>query len=301
MQYAPIIIFAFNRLDSLKALVQSVQKNAEASKSDLYVFVDGYRENKKGEKEKVLAVQNFVKSISGFKSVNYTFGERNFGLGSSIISGVSEVIDKYGHAIVLEDDLIVQPNFLSFMNKGLSKYKDNKEVFSVCGYTNKIKVPKNYEYDGYFCTRSSSWGWTTWKDRWESVDWTFTNWKEWKTKKHDFNKWGGSDCFSMLEDCKNGRNKSWAIRFCFNQFLQNKVSLFPVKSLVINDGFDGNGTNCKSYSRFRFELMNDSKTNFIFPNDFRIIPLIKREVMHYNSISIRALSKLMYWLNKTNP
>lgn len=86
MKYAPIIIFAFNRLEPLKATVSSVLRNTEAAESDLFVFVDGARHGKEGEAEKVKAVQEYVKAIVGFKSVTVHFSEVNKGLGPSIIS-----------------------------------------------------------------------------------------------------------------------------------------------------------------------------------------------------------------------
>lgn len=229
---APVIIFAFNRLDALINVITSLLLNEEAQESDLFVFVDGAREGKVGERELVCSVCRYIENIVGFKSVNYTFSETNKGLGNSVIKGVTEVINRYGKAIVLEDDLILAPNFLFFMNQGLDKYKEEKSVFSICGYSNKVKVPKDYSYDTYFCTRSSSWGWATWADRWNSVDWELENFDKYHILKKEFNRWGGSDCWKMLNDWKCGRNKSWAIRFCFAQFLQKKVSLFPVTSKV---------------------------------------------------------------------
>lgn len=213
-------------------VITSLLLNEEAQESDLFVFVDGAREGKVGERELVCSVCRYIENIVGFKSVNYTFSETNKGLGNSVIKGVTEVINRYGKAIVLEDDLILAPNFLFFMNQGLDKYKEEKSVFSICGYSNKVKVPKDYSYDTYFCTRSSSWGWATWADRWNSVDWELENFDKYHILKKEFNRWGGSDCWKMLNDWKCGRNKSWAIRFCFAQFLQKKVSLFPVTSKV---------------------------------------------------------------------
>ncbi len=292
---SPIVIFAFNRLDPLKDLVTSLLKNPEAKQSDLYVFVDGAREGRLNEVEAVDAVKKYVKTIKGFNSVSFRFSEVNKGLGPSIISGVTEVINRYDNAIVLEDDLKVEPGFLSFMNKGLSAYKDNEYVWSICGYSNKISIPHEYPYDAYFSTRSSSWGWATWSDRWNSIDWTFERWDEWKSLSGKFNKWGGSDCFGMLSDCRSGKNKSWAIRFCFNQFLQDKVSLFPIKSLVTNNGFDGSGTNCRHWSRFKFELMPATK-GFRLPQTVTINRHIHNSAMKYHSIPIRIYSKIMYLL-----
>ena len=294
--YSPIIIFAFNRLDTLKNTIASLLQNSESADSDLFVFVDGARKHKSGEKDVVRDVQDYVKTISGFRSLTYTFSKENKGLGASIIAGVTEVISKYGRAIVLEDDLIVQPNFLAFMNQGLDRYEKEEKIFSVCGYTNKIRTPKGYSDDAYVCTRSSSWSWATWIDRWNSVDWLLEPFTQYESQKPDFNRWGGSDCFGMLKGWHEGRNKSWAIRFCFSQFLQDKLSVFPVKSLVNNDGFDGSGTNCKKWSRFKFELEQTGKKNFEWPDSVNMNRKITKSALSYNSLLIRAFSKIMYMI-----
>ena len=77
-------------------------------------------------------VRDYVKSITGFKEVHYKFALQNKGLGNSVIKGVTEVINRYGKAIVLEDDLILAP-ISFFMNQGLDKYKEETSVFSICG------------------------------------------------------------------------------------------------------------------------------------------------------------------------
>lgn len=294
MQLVPIIVFAFNRPEALKNTIHSLLQNEEAKDSDLYVFVDGARSNKAGEIEKVKTVQDFVKEITGFKSIHYTFSEKNKGLGSSIIQGVTQVINQYGKAIVLEDDLVFASNFLSYMNQGLERYEKEEKVFSICGYSNKVKVPKGYEYDAYFCTRSSSWGWGTWADRWNSIDWELKDWDKYKKMGKAFNKWGGSDCFRMLCSVKEGWGNSWAIRFCFAQFLQDKASLFPTISKVRNDGFDGEGTNCKKWSRFKYEFDKTENKTFAFPISQNINLNLYRSAMSYHSIAIRIWSKIMY-------
>lgn len=294
---APIILFAFNRPDALRNTIQSLLQNEEAKSSDLYIFVDGPRPNKIGEKEKVKEVQDYVKSIEGFNSLHYIFSDKNKGLGSSIIAGVSQVINRYGKAIVLEDDLVFAKNFLSYMNQGLDRYEKEEKVFSICGYSNKVKVPHGYEYDSYFCTRSSSWGWGTWADRWNSIDWDLKDWNQYVKVAKAFNQWGGSDCFKMLNDWKNKRNHSWAIRFCFAQFLQDKVSLFPIVSKVRNDGFDGQGTNCKKWSRFKYEFDYSENKLFRYPSSIQLNIKLFKSAMRYNSVLIRIYSRIMYLIH----
>jgi len=291
---APLVVFAFNRIEPLKRCISSLLKNDEAENTDLFVFVDGPRINRVEDKVNIEAVRQYVKEIRGFKSLSYRFSENNKGLGPSIIEGVSEVISRHGMAIVVEDDLILTPNFLSFMNKGLERFENEKKVFSVCGYTNKVRIPKNYTEDAYFCVRSSSWGWATWRDRWEQVDWDLLEWEKHRLNKYKFCKWGGSDCWKMLNDWHTGKNQSWAIRFCYSQFLNDTVSLFPITSKVANEGFDGNGTNCKGWSRFKCELDNGYSKNFKFPSTLSLNLKICKDSLSYHSLWRRIYSRIMY-------
>ena len=295
---APIVIFAFNRLQSLQATVASLLENPEAKDSDLYVFVDGPRVDRAGEKEQVESVQSFAKTITGFKNVSYEFSDKNCGLGPSIIKGVTGVINRHGAAIVLEDDLIFSKNFLAFMNQELGVYEKKEDVFYICGYSNSVKRPTEYQDDAYFCVRSSSWGWATWADRWNSVDWELEDWNIVQQQRRKFNRWGGSDCFKMLNDWKNGKNKSWAIRFCYSQFIQNKVSLFPIYSKVQNNGFDGSGTNCKKWSRFRCDFDDMGSKNFKFPTNTEMNKTLLKSALSYHSLILRVFSRIMYLLFK---
>lgn len=300
---APIVIFAFNRPDVFKQLIESLKANAEFSESEVYVYIDGVRDNKAGEKEKVEVVREIALSLTSCKpglpkpeNVHIQASEKNKGLAVSIIKGVSDVIEKYGKAIVFEDDLCLAPNCLKFMNEGLNKYENFKEIFSICGYTNRFKVPEGYEYDTYIASRSSSWGWATWKDRWDKVDWNLNDWESVRRNKKAFNKWGGSDCFHMLNSWHDGKTNSWAIRFCYAQFLNKSWSIFPIKSLIKNDGCDGNGTNMKRYSRFKFDFDESNKQSFRWcPSDV-FNKSIQKQILWYASIPMRIWSKIMYMI-----
>lgn len=300
--YAPIVIFAFNRLDPLKKCVAALLENSEAAETDLIVYVDGPRAMKDGEKEKVVAVREYVKTITGFKSVTYHFSEVNKKLGPSIIIGVTEVVNQYGKVIVIEDDLIASRNLLSYMNQSLDYYEQDKAVWSISGFSCRVKVPKDYGAEAYFCPRSTSWGWATWKDRWMKCDWELKDWDTVVRNGKAFNRWGGSDCFGMLKGWHEGRNQSWAIRFCYNQFVNNALSLFPIISKIDNEGFDGSGTNCKCYNRYKFELDTAGRKVFKLPEVVSMNKCLRRQFMWYYSIPLRVYSKLRYiiddFLNK---
>ncbi|RZK25892.1 MAG: glycosyltransferase, partial [Flavobacterium sp.] len=167
--YAPIVLFVYKRLDTLKSCVHSLQRNTIAAESELFVFSDAPANEY--DVEKVRTVRSFLETIQGFKKITIIKAESNKGLAASVISGVTEVIEKYEKVIVLEDDLLVATNFLQFMNKAVDFYASEEKVLSISGFTFPVKLPSNYPYDVYFTQRVFSWGWATWKNKWQDIDW----------------------------------------------------------------------------------------------------------------------------------
>jgi len=240
MKYAPIVIFVYRR--SIKNLIKSLLLNTEAKNSDLIIYSDGWRSE--NDRHDVLNVRSYLNKIEGFKSVTTILSNGNKGLANSIILGVSEVISKFEKIIVLEDDLIVSRYFLRFMNDALELYKNNNIIWSVSGYCPNLPCLKNYCEDAFLSLRSSSWGWASWEDRWNKVDWDVKNFPQLKrcaTIRKEFER-QGNDVYKMLELQVLGKIDSWAIRFCFSQFENKAFSVTPAQSMVINDGFDSYGT-----------------------------------------------------------
>ena len=292
METTPVVLFAFNRPDALRRSLAALAAADLAAETDLYIRLDGPRDE--ADAEKVAAVREIALGAQEFRHVDVFSSDHNLGLGPSVIMGVNRILDFSETVIVLEDDLVVSRGFLVYMNEALRKYADDKRVFSVCGYTNRATLPADYPYDAFFCPRSSSWGWATWRDRWQSVDWNPTP-ASLQKNALAFNRWGGSDCAKMLRDWMEGRNKSWAIRFCYSQFLQGKTALFPVRSLVDpSAGFEGDGTNCRRYNRFKFDFDPEGGVAFRFPEKVEEIPSVRRSVLKYHSLGRRLWSRLMY-------
>lgn len=294
MSNAPIIIFAFNRLESLKHTVSSLLQNEEAAVSDLFVFVDGARPNINGEDEKVHAVQDYVKTITGFKRLTYTFSDSNKGLGPSIISGVTDVINKYGRAIVLEDDLYVARGFLSYMNTMLEAYEQDHRIMQISGFSTKVKLPQDYPYDIYLNRRGESWSWGTWKDRWNSIDWDLKDYDEIKNDKALQRRFNdiGSDLFDMLRQCAEEGAKLWAVKFCYAMFRNGCYQVSPVKSLVRNDGFGEESTNCNSYNRYKY-IFNNTQTVFTPVENLSYNSRLDQSANRFWTIKYRIWGKLM--------
>jgi hypothetical protein len=289
---APICLFTFDRLEETIKTVEALKKNHLASSSELYVFSDGAK-NESSEK-KVLEVRKYLQTINIFKKVTIYEAKDNKGLANSIIAGVSQVIERYGRVIVLEDDLVTSPNFLDFMNESLNFYEKNDKIFSISGYTFNLPSLENYPKDYYLGVRASSWGWGTWQDKWEDVDWEVKSYKIFRNSVSQQLKFmkGGSDMPRMLRRQMNADIDSWAIRWCYHQFLNDKLTVFPTTSKIKSIGFGDNATHTSGKEKqFDTFLDKGQKKNFSFDKFIVIDEQLLKEFKSKFSVKKRILSK----------
>lgn len=270
MNLAPIILFVYNRLEHTKKTVEALKLNKLALESSLFIFSDGYKNEI--DRKNVEAVRNFISTISGCKEIKITLRDKNLGLADSVISGVAEVINKFGKAIVLEDDIVTSPNFLKFMNEALDFYEKDERIFSISGYNFPIKIPKSYGHKIYISPRPSSWGWATWKDRWDKVEWEPQKILDIKNKKAVRNLLdkAGKDLAPMLLKSLDRRISSWAVKFAYAQIKNDAYCLYPFKSFAKNIGADATGTNfIRRTNKYDVELELDFN-QFDFVNDLKL-------------------------------
>ena len=255
--FSPVVLFVYNRPLHTEQTIEALKRNIFADQSDLYIFSDGPK--LETDNKQIAEVRKYIKQIRGFKSIHIIEQDNNMGLANSVISGVTSVINSYGKVIVLEDDLVTSPYFLKYMNEALEFYKNESQVFSISGYNhppNLMKFPENYLNDIYFNYRNSSWGWGTWKDRWEKVDWEVADFNDFikdRRAQNDFNR-GGEDLTPMLKAQVEGKIDSWAIRWSYSHFCNNGLSVCPVFSYVNNIGMDASGTHCGKTEKYANDL-----------------------------------------------
>lgn len=308
MNLAPIVLFVYNRPKHTKQTIEALKKNNLAIESSLYIYSDAAKNSK--ATQSVNQVREYIKTVNGFNKVTIIEREKNFGLANSIIDGVSNVVNEYEKVIVLEDDLITSPYFLSFMNEALDFYQNNEKIYSITGFsfsTEFMNFPTDFIDDVYLNIRPMSWSWATWKDEWLGIDWkveTFNNFLSSKKRINQFNK-GGTDLTHMLKAQMSGQIDSWYIRWTYNAFLQGKYTIYPKVSFVNNIGHDDTGVHCKDDKEkvlSHSELSLTSKVNFkkdIALNS-NIVSAFNKAFNYTIIIKIKLLIKEMMSYVKTN-
>ena len=257
---APIVLFAYNRLEHTRRTIESLQRNSLSRESKLFIYSDGPQNEKdKGAVEKV---RNYIKHIDGFKSVEIIERQENVGLANSIIEGVTSVVNLFSRVIVLEDDLLLAENFLDYMNRALYTYENDERVMHISGYMYPIDnqgLPETY-----FLRAATCWGWATWSRAWQYfekyVDKCMVQFNR-KMKKL-FNYGNSKNFWSQIVGNKKGVLDTWAIFWYASIFLHDGLALHPNNSLVHNIGCDESGTDCSISERYAVEIGNAQITMF---------------------------------------
>lgn len=252
MELAPVILFAYNRPEHTRKTLIALSENVLADKSELFIFIDGPKS--KEQSLKTEEVRKIAEEKKWCSKVNIIVSDFNKGLAVSVTKGVTEIVNKYGKAIVLEDDHISDKWFLKFMNDALNVYESDDRVACISGYIYPVKgkLPGTFFLKGADC-----WGWATWKRSWDILDLNgekLLKQLEEQEKTADFNFYDSYPYVQMLKDQIAKKNNSWAILWYASAYLKNKYCLYPGHSLIHNIGVDGSGTHSGTTEKFDVNL-----------------------------------------------
>jgi hypothetical protein len=240
-QWAPIALFIYKRPEHARRAIVGLQACDGAASSPIYVFADGPKSE--AELPAVEATRAVARELLGGSAV-FVEREANRGLAESIIAGATELCDRHGSIVAVEDDLVVAPSFLRFLNEGLERYRDEPQVMQISGHMFVVPALKD-QREAIFLPMTTSWGWATWRRAWNLFEPSAAGWRERLSDAAEarrFNLDGRYDYARMLSRQMTGAVDSWAIRWYYTVFAHHGLVLYPPRTLVSNIGFDATGT-----------------------------------------------------------
>jgi hypothetical protein len=256
VELAPIVLFVYNRPWHTLQTLTALKSNNLADESTLYIYSDGPKDNaSQADIEKIKKVREVIRKHKWCKNVEFIEQDKNLGLATSIIDGITEVINNHYKVIVLEDDLVTSIGFLTFMNEALELYANNVEVMHISGFMFPLQkeLPETFFYNAASC-----WGWATWKRAWDKLETDPVSLKTSLIKNNLINRFlisPNSSFLNQLEKNIEGEMNTWGIKWHASVILNNGLCLHPGKSLVNNIGHDGSGINSSRNSLYHWKAL----------------------------------------------
>ena len=269
MSSAPVALFTYNRPWHTEHTVRSLLANRLAPQTDLFVFSDAPKNDR--STDAVSEVRRYIRSIGGFRSVTVIERESNFGLAGSIVDGVTTLCRRFGRVIAVEDDLLVSPYFLDYVNDALDAYEHDDRVVSVGCY---VFPTQHMLPETFFLQIPDCWGWAVWERSWRLYrsdgEGLLRDLAErGLEKRFDFE--GSHPYTEMLRAQIRGENDSWAVRWYASTLLAGGLTVYPGQSMTRNIGFDGSGTHCGFGGAYEVGLIDRKIT-------LADIPVIESEI-----------------------
>lgn len=248
---APIALFVYRRPRHAREALESLAGNALAAQSELFIYSDAAKGGDERERREVEEVRRLIRERAWCGKVTIIEAPANRGLAASITGGVTEMVQRHGRAIVLEDDLVLSPGFLAYMNRTLEVYENEPGVMHIAGYSPPLSapLPPTYLYRNTTC-----WGWGTWARAWKHFNPDAAQLLAELGRRHlnyDFNLDGSYPSTDQLVFNIDGLRDTWAIKWYASVMLAGGLCLHPHPSLVQNIGTDDSGTNTGSTEQYR--------------------------------------------------
>lgn len=249
---APISVSVYTRLEHFQQCVESLANNHLAKYSKLYVFSDAA---KPGDEERVRQVREYAKKITGFEEVILKF-QKNNDYKKNMADAREIPLNKHGKMIRLEDDNIVGPHLLRFINEGLVFYENDNRVFAITGYSPPINQKKYVQGDVYLSYYFSAWVYGVWKRK------KFNEFLSFEKPYADMLNSGllkrVKSIHPKLPDalCKMDEGTHWAgdQKLSYMMIKHGMYQIKPVQSMVRNIGHDGSGVHCGTSNKFEGKI-----------------------------------------------
>lgn len=271
MGKAPILVTVYNRDIHFMKCIESLKNNLYANESILFIAIDApSREEDIVPNREII---DYAKNIKGFKDVILFIREKNIGAFQNFTLALEEIFLQSDKLILFEDDNIFSPDFLTFVNKGLDIYQKRNDIFSISGYQFPIAIPNTYKNDIYLWAGFSAWGVGIWRDKWQKIDWNYSNLHNFLNNKilvKKVNRLAENIVPGLKRIIETGHVTGDTL-ICHHQFVNNMYSIFPIISRVRNIGLDGSGLHSGYIKDIRFseQVVFNSTKGYEIPFDIK--------------------------------
>lgn len=254
-------------------------------------------------------IRSWVKEVDWDCELHTWFRDKQVDVYTSTQCATSWVFEHEEQAIILEDDCVPSLAFFDFCDKMLEKYRDNPMIWSICG-NNWMEDYNPHGYDILFTKDMHFYGWASWRDRWEKINWEYDF-------IADYEKSGFFDAFFNTEKKRRyykrhyadsheflNRTHVWDYLFVNTGWHHNAFGIYPARNLVENIGLEGSHNKQKRKEIWNAPVTYDKPTYDVvnIPPFVQEDPMVEDRIFYlsryrYTTLKYRIIRKLHSILN----
>jgi hypothetical protein len=292
----PILVIGFNRPEKLKMVIEKIiNENRE-----IYIALDGPRESNMQDMLKVKECVDIIENYQKERMINTLYQQQNLGCKEGEQSAMNWFFENNEAGIILEDDILIEKEFLKFCDENLIKYKNDERIWAICGFIPfeiESLDSKTANKKFFTCDTPQTWGWASWRRVWDKYQ-NEININEFKHIKYPEIFYGGKFRINRniwerrFLDLINERVSTWDYQFTLSCWNNQGVNIFPYKNYVNNIGFDSEATHTLIKPHKSSEIVKIENIDFSteFHNFDRVNYLKFNFVRKYLSLKIQELN-----------
>jgi hypothetical protein len=240
----PLLLVAWRRPCALRQVIDAIRPVAPTR---LYVACDGPNPERPGEAEKVDATRAVIDhEIDWPCQIDRLYSEVNQGCRLGVSRAITWFFDQVDEGIILEDDCVPHPDFLSYCNTLLERYRHDTRVWCISG-SNFQNGQWRGDGSYYFSRYNHCWGWASWRRCWQHYDADLSQWPALRESglldaifedPLELNYW--SRIWQRLVD--EAKPDTWDYQWTFTCLANGGLTALPNCNLVSNVGFGEDAT-----------------------------------------------------------
>ena len=135
----PIALFSYNRPQHVERALNTLALCTRLDECDLHIFSDGLRVE--AHRAGWEAAQRIVRGRAAEFNATVVEHPENMGCSPSIVKHVTELCRAYGRVIIVEDDFVMNPGYVSYLLDGLDRYEHEPAVYQISAYMFPVELP----------------------------------------------------------------------------------------------------------------------------------------------------------------
>jgi hypothetical protein len=234
-----ILVICFNRPEFTRQIFQDIRA---AAPEFLYVAIDGARAGQSGESEAVQEVRDVFEHITWPSHVIRDYSPVHMGCQNRIVSAYEGTFAEVESATILEDDVIVRPDFFNYCDMLLDRYKDADQVTAISGCSH-VRSSRFIRSSYYFSRYPEMWGWAAFRRTMTDVNWApdpdeiAHRLKSFLRRPDEPQRWA-----ELLHMVKSNELDTWDYQLIVDSILRSRVAVIPRVPLSRNRGFGAGST-----------------------------------------------------------